>query len=41
MADSGDRKRPEHRAVKTVASSQKKSAKPKPRNQAQLLLGDL
>lgn len=35
------RKRPEHRAIKSVSSSQKKSPKLKPGHQAQLLLGDL
>lgn len=41
MAGFDERKRPERRAMKTVPSSQKKSAKPKPSNQAQLLLDDL
>ncbi|MGO4525114.1 sigma factor-like helix-turn-helix DNA-binding protein [Microvirga sp. 2MCAF35] len=41
MASVDDRKRPERRAMKTLSSSQKKSAKPKSNNQAQLLLGDL
>jgi hypothetical protein len=41
MAGESSRKRPEHRAMKTVSSSQKKSSKLKPSNQAQLLLGDL
>ncbi|WP_114947505.1 sigma factor-like helix-turn-helix DNA-binding protein [Microvirga calopogonii] len=41
MAGTDDRKRPERRAMKTASSSQKKSAKPKSNNQAQLLLGDL
>jgi tRNA(His) 5'-end guanylyltransferase len=41
MAGESSRKRPEHRAMKTVSSSQKKSSKLKPNNQTQLLLGDL
>jgi hypothetical protein len=41
MASGDDRKRPERHVMKTVSSSQKKSSKLKPRNQAQLLLGDL
>jgi len=41
IAAADDRKRPERRAMKTVPSAQKKSVKPKPNNQAQLLLGDL
>ena len=41
MAGESNRKRPEHRAMKTVSSSQKKSSKLKPNNQTQLLLGDL
>jgi hypothetical protein len=41
MAGESSRKQPEHRAMKTVSSSQKKSSKLKPSNQAQLLLGDL
>jgi hypothetical protein len=41
MTGGDARKRPEHRAIKPVPSSQKKSPKLKPGNQAQLLLGDL
>jgi hypothetical protein len=41
MAGESSRKRPEHRAMKTVSSSQKKSSKLKPNSQTQLLLGDL
>jgi hypothetical protein len=41
MAGESNRKRTEHRAIKTVSSSQKKSSKLKPNNQTQLLLGDL
>ena len=41
MAGESNRKRPEHRAMKTVSSSQKKSSKLKPNSQTQLLLGDL
>jgi hypothetical protein len=41
IAGESSRKRPEHRAMKTVSSSQKKSSKLKPNNQTQLLLGDL
>jgi hypothetical protein len=41
MAGESSRKRPEHRAMKTVSSSQKKSSKLKPNGQTQLLLGDL
>ena len=41
MAGAEERKRPERRAMRVVSPAQKKSSKPKPNNQAQLLLGDL
>ena len=41
IAGEGNRKRPEHRAMKTVPSPEKKSSKLKSSIQAQLLLGDL
>ncbi|WP_262027016.1 RNA polymerase subunit sigma-70 [Microvirga sp. Mcv34] len=41
MLGADDRPRSERRVMKTVPQSQKKSAKSKPSNQAQLLLGDL
>jgi hypothetical protein len=41
MAVDAAGKRPERRVIKPVSASDKKASKPKPGNQAQLLLGDL